>query len=266
MEYEFYLDLFFLINFYLNFLSLFLSASIGRMNTSVIRLLIASALGSLWSILLFLFPVRPAILALFLTVFFAGGAMVSIAFSLKSPLKIGKATGMLTLSAVLCSGFFTLMKQTFWLTDGESICALTCLSLAAGLFFRHTLKERERGRERFVVWLYYRGKKKRFLALADSGNRLREPGSLKPVSVISYGDCAGFCDVISSVLYIPYRAVGTKEGVLPGILFDRMEIETEHGLSEIKRPIVAVTKEPLSGNGDFSMLIPEIFVLSGKES
>ncbi len=265
MEYEFYLDLFFLINFFLNFLSLFLSASMGRMNTSVVRLLAASAAGSVWSVLLFLFPVRPAFLALFLTVFLAGSVMVSIAFSLKSPLKTGKAVGMLTLSAALCSGFFTFLKQTFWLTDWECICALACLSLGAGLFFKNTLKEKERGRERFVVWLYYRGKKKQFLALADSGNRLREPGSKKPVSVISYGDCVGFCDVISSVLYIPYRAVGTKEGVLPGILFDRMEIETEYGLSEVKRPIVAVTKEPLSGSGDFSMLIPEIFVLSGKK-
>lgn len=86
----------------------------------------------------------------------------------------------------------------------------------AGLFFKRALREKERGRERFLVRLFYRGGQREFKALADSGNRLREPVSGKPVSVVYAGDLKGFCDSVDGVVYIPYRAVGTRAGPASG--------------------------------------------------
>lgn len=261
MEYEFYLDLFFLTDFLLNLLSLFLSASMGRMYGPLKKLILASAAGSVWNCLLFLFPVFPIMLELVLTVSLMGSFMTAFSFSLKSPGEIVKADVFLAASVWLTGGCFGFLKEYVWLSDWEGMAVLSAFCLGAGLFFKDAMKEKERGKERFLVWLYYNGKKKEFLGLADSGNRLKEPITGKPVSVISYESCKGFCDVLSSVLYIPYRSVGTREGMLPGIVFEKMEICREGRLFEIERPIVAVTKEPLSGSGDFSMLLPEEFVV-----
>ena len=54
---------------------------------------------------------------------------------------------------------------------------------------------------------------------------------------------------------IPYRAVGTENGMLPGVLFDRMEVMSEEcGSIWIERPIVAISKEPLFFGKDFTMM------------
>lgn len=77
--------------------------------------------------------------------------------------------------------------------------------------------------------LFYRGEQREFKALADSGNRLREPVSGRPVSVVYVGDLKGFCDSVDGVVYIPYRAVGTRAGLLPAVIFEKMEIVWEKG-------------------------------------
>jgi len=94
--------------------------------------------------------------------------------------------------------------------------------------------------------------------MEDSGNRLVEPVTGKPVSIIAAADAKEFGSEPAGVLMIPYRAVGTKSGMLPGILFDRMEImDGENRSVRIDRPVVAVSKEPLFFRKDFTMILPE---------
>ena len=97
--------------------------------------------------------------------------------------------------------------------------------------------------------------------MADSGNRLVEPMTGKPVSIIAAVDAKEFLGEKAGVLMIPYRAVGTENGMLPGVLFDRMEvISKECGSIWIERPIVAISKEPLFFGKDFTMILPECLV------
>lgn len=261
LEYEFYIDLFFLKDFFLNLLALSLTASMGRLRGRPWKLAVSSAAGSLWSCALLVIPVMPFWLELFLTVFLAGSFMAAFSFSLRGMKEILKADALLVVSVLMTGGFLTFLGEYFWLSGTESLGILAAVSLGSCFLFKGMLAERERGRERVPVWLYYRGKKREFLALVDSGNRLREPVSGKPVSVISFEDCKGFCDVLSSVVYVPFRSVGVKEGVLPAVIFEKMEIYREGRLFEMERPIVAVTREPLSVNGDFTMLLPEELIL-----
>ena len=93
------------------------------------------------------------------------------------------------------------------------------------------------------------GQRKGIYGSRDSGNRLREPVTGKPVSVISYEDCRGFCDTLSAVFCIPYRSVGKEQGMLTGIVFERMEIFRDSGVLTVEKPVVAVAREPLSADG-----------------
>lgn len=257
MEYEIFIDMFFLRDFLLNFLALSLTAPMGRFRGTRRRRLLAAAAGSTWNCLLLFFPAMPLWAEMSFTIGIMGSFMTAFSFSLKKAAEVFKADLYLFLSVMLTGGALLFLEETFWLSGWEALFVLAAVSAAGAGFLKEMAGEGVKGKERISVWLYYRGKKKEFKALVDSGNRLREPVSGKPVSVISMEDCKGFCDTVSGVLYIPFRAVGTKSGLLPGIVFEKMEIYRRGCLLKIERPIVAVSKEPLSGNGDFSMLLPE---------
>ena len=83
--------------------------------------------------------------------------------------------------------------------------------------------------------------------MADSGNRLVEPVTGKPVSIIAAADAKEFLGEKAGVLMIPYRAVGTENGMLPGVLFDRMEVMSEECGS-------------MFFGKDFTMILPECLV------
>ena len=68
------------------------------------------------------------------------------------------------------------------------------------------------GKTRYQVRLFLNEKSKEFTAMADSGNRLVEPVTGKPVSIIAAGDAKEFLGEKAGVLMIPYRAVGTDGG------------------------------------------------------
>lgn len=65
MEYEFYLDLFFLWVFFLDLLALYLASCLGRMPMRVPGFLAAAAAGSVCNCVLAVFPVLPAAAELF---------------------------------------------------------------------------------------------------------------------------------------------------------------------------------------------------------
>lgn len=266
MEYEVYIDVFFLTEFFRNLLVLFLAAIMGQREIRIFRLCLAAALGSFWSLWAVFLVQIPVAVRLFGTVTLIAAVMNVLAFTLKNPAEIVRANGILLAASGFLGGGLLIFGQFTSLSSWESLFGMAAVCGAFGLFLEGIFKKKAIGKERYVVRLYYRGKKKDFLALADSGNRLREPVSGRPVSVICYEDCKNFCDRLTSVIYIPYRAVGTERGMLPGIIFEKMEIVAGKECIKIEKPIVAVAKEPLSGNGDFNMLLPEelLFFSYGK--
>ena len=264
MEYEFYLDIFFLTNFYLTLLSLFLTAAYLNRKCRLVRLGFAAAIGSFWNGLLVLCPFFSVGTELLITLMVAGILMLMISFHglyTEGIRSLMKADVCLFLSAGLVSGCYSFLQQKFYLTDPEClVCTGLVCALLERLLRRLVFKRKRLGDDRYHVTLSYRGKEKQFLAMADSGNRLCVPDSGRPVSLISFKDCKDFCEEVSGGFYIPYRAVGTETGMLFAIPFEKMEI-MQHGMVKtIEHPVVAITKERLSVKGDFSMILPEAYI------
>lgn len=260
MEYEFFIDLFFLTDLIFNLMSLFLTALFLRRRISFCRLGLGAAIGSLWNCFLVLCPVFPGGLEILLTVIGIGSLMTATAYSLRVPKTILQADTALLAASAVVGGAAGFCREHLWLTDWEAMALTGIVCMGCGCFFQHTMREREIGKERYPVWLYYRGKKKEFLGLVDSGNRLCVPETGKPVSLISQKDCTGFCERVSGGFYVPYRAVGTRDGLLFAIIFEKMEIWKDGAQITIESPVVAVTKEPLSVDDAFSILIPETYI------
>ena len=57
------------------------------------------------------------------------------------------------------------------------------------------------------------------------------------------------------------ETVGKEQGMLTGIVFERMEIFRDSGVLTVEKPVVAVAREPLSADGSFTMLLPEELVI-----
>ena len=264
MEYEFYIDVFFLADFYLNLLSLFLTAACLQQPSAIVRLGLAAAVGSFWNSILILYPVLSPGAELAVTFVVIGGVMLMIAFRdlfADGLSRLWKAEGCLFLSAGLVNSCYSFSCQQFYLTDVEGLVfsGLICVLLEK-LIRKCVFSRRKVGDNRYQVSLFYRGKEKGFLALADSGNRLCAPGSGRPVSLISYHDCEDFCEEVSGGFYIPYHAVGTEKGMLFAMQFERMEIRKDGRSRIVECPVVAIVKEQLSVHGDFTMILPEAYV------
>ena len=284
VEYVVYIDVFFLTDFFLNLFSLFLTSAFLRKPVSFWRMALAAVIGSMWNCAVLIWPMRSVLAELVLTVFGVGSLMAAVAFDQgcwNRRLHIGKlwsasdracrnwwhwihklllADMALCASTALLAGGMSFVRDRCFLTDWECLAAAGLLTAAAGIFVQGMLRPEEVGALRLHVRLYYRGEAREFTALADSGNRLFVPETGKPVSLISWRDCIGFCDRISGGFFIPYRAVGTNRGLLFAITFEKMEIEKNGMCITIEKPAVAIVKETLSSNGDFNMIIPEEYV------
>lgn len=106
------------------------------------------------------------------------------------------------------------------------------------------------------VTLFYRGRSQTVTALWDTGNHLYEPYGHQPVHVITDEACRRLCRTVSQVAYIPFQAVGTGYGLLPGIRIDRMEVERRgRPALSYERPWLAVTKGELSAGRRYEMLL-----------
>lgn len=176
----------------------------------------------------------------------------------KSVLSRGKELGLLVLSAGILQSGLAVLRERCFLTGWKSLLFMGFFCAGVRFFAEALVKRPVIGKMRYQVRLFLNGRSKEFTAMEDSGNRLVEPVTGKPVSIIAAADVKEFGSEPAGVLMIPYRAVGTKSGMLPGILFDRMEItDGENRSVRIDRPVVAVSKEPLFFRKDFTMILPE---------
>ena len=170
----------------------------------------------------------------------------------------GKELGLLVLSAGILQSGLAVLRERCFLNGWKSLLFMGFFCAGVRFFAEALVKRPVIGKMRYQVRLFLNGRSKEFTAMEDSGNRLVEPVTGKPVSIIAAADAKEFGSEPAGVLMIPYRAVGTKSGMLPGILFDRMEImDGENRSVRIDRPVVAVSKEPLFFRKDFTMILPE---------
>ena len=277
VEYEWYADLFFLEEAYRDVLILWLAAVLGRKKISVFRLLAAGIAGGLCGTAVSCLELsgiaaRITGRSLAAWIFWESGKVLINGFLIitaalpqkrvsgwkKAFFQRGKELGLLVLSAGILQSGLAVLRERCFLTGWKSILFMGFFCAGVRFFAEALVKRPVIGKMRYQVRLFLNGRSKEFTAMEDSWNRLVEPVTGKPVSIIAAADAKEFGSEPAGVLMIPYRAVGTKSGMLPGILFDRMEItDGENRSVRIDRPVVAVSKEPLFFRKDFTMILPE---------
>lgn len=259
VTYNLYADVIFFNNFTMDFILLSILRKIMRLEKRRGGILMASVFGAAYALAVTVYPFSGALLQAVFTYGFAGAAMTWMAFPKGDIKTLLKTVAGLYLTAFMMAGFLNLLQRA----GGKSIPFQVFFPAAGGCFFLicflwETVKAAgtENGHLYSVV-IFYKGRSEKLTAFMDTGNRLKEPFSHKPVSVVSADSCKELFQTVTSVMYIPYRSVGKREGVLPAVKADRMEIEQQGRTVTVESPFIAISRETLSPDGAYQMLLNE---------
>lgn len=273
VTYDLYADVVFLNNFTMDFLLLTILKRIMRLEKRKGGILAASVIGATYALAVTVYPFRYFWLQAVVTYCFISTVLAAVAFSIRRGKDILRAVAGLYISAVLMAGLLELFHfsggfswylEHFIFREGWREIPFFVYFIAAGggfflvLYLWETVKEAEHTNGHlYAAVIFYQGRTKEVTAFLDTGNRLTDPFSHKPVSVIAADSCRDLFYTVSSISYIPYSSVGKKEGVLPAVKADRMELEKEGKKLVVDSPVIAISKEPLSKDGAYQMLLNE---------
>lgn len=248
MYYELYIDVFFLENFMMDALLLMLTGRMIRCQAGKGRIFFGAALGAFLTCAAVLIPVPYLLIRLIL---FYGGInllMLKVCFQTGWDRTLLFAWIFLYVSGFLLGGALGMVRPY---TGNQGLFFFLAFFFYLILSKIWDLLEARLQTEEYRCRVILRVKERKLEteALIDSGNRLREPGSGRPVHIIGRKAARVLWqDVpLRSLHYISYHSVGKEGGVMPLLEADRMEIHKKKGNKTqdiiIERPVVAVCDE-----------------------
>ena len=266
MTYQIYMDVYFAMNFGMNLLILWLEKQFFRIPAKGARIVLGSAAGAIWSCLWIICSDEVRSWFGILTVGLIGPGMVLIAFGRCTRNQYLYRVAGFYLITVVLGGLLDVAKRLlpeglihnrFYAILGWIFLAMASVWLVRACFSL-ILEQKRRQLHLYQVVLHYQGRSQEVTALLDTGNRLREPYGGRPVHVITYEKCQVICEKATGILYVPFTSVGAESGMLPAICLDRIEVfQNGEKVNELKRPVVAMIRRPLSPNGEYDMLLNE---------
>ena len=225
-----YYEEIFILNFLLDFMILFGTKRILKINKSIIRIVLGSIIGSFTTILLF-YKIS-SIDLLFLKIIFSF-IMIIISFGFNN---LFRNIFYFYIISIIIGGLF-------YLFDINSNIIITHILLLLGslfiiyILYKEIFNYKEKYNNKYLVDIYYKGKCYKLEGFIDTGNRLL---SWKKESVI----LTNLYINTSKVIYVPYKALNTN-GVIPCIRVDKIVINN----SIINNCLIGLSKDKFSIDG-----------------
>ena len=258
MEGILYIDLFFLLNFWMNALILFLVRQITK-TYRTIRCLLAAALGAVFACFGMLWYIKqsssPGLILLGVS---AVVMMNVLAFGGKNLLW---HVFLFIIAAAAVSGVFLYIVTVY----GVEKSTLTVVLVSMASFFFCVLlekKSRIRWKEEHMkakTVLEFGDRKLFATALMDTGNKLYDPFFHKPVILADekmIGELLMLChkECPEKLHFIPFHSVGRENGLLEGMTFDCVSIKWQDKQMKFREVIVASTKENLYKGKEYQVI------------
>ncbi len=220
-----YLDFVFFINFFFDFLLLFGTKKILKKQTSLIRLLFGSTVGSLSTFFLF-FHIHS--FSLFLFKIFLSCLMIFVTFGKRD---FFRCIGYFYLLSVILGGSLYLLGITttydqqgmVFVKNGIQLNLLFFFLFAPIILFSYLfehVKYRRMYENVYPVEIDFGSKQYKLEGMLDTGNQLTDPFKKRAVILVN-------CDIKvakSKFIYVPYKALNTS-GVIPCFLPDRVIVK-----------------------------------------
>lgn len=260
MYYELYVDVFFLVNFMMDYILLLIVRKMLQCTATHGRICIGAAVGSLLTCLIVILPIPYAFIKLILFHVLVNTCMIRVGLKIKTIRSFLKAIIMLYIGSFLLGGIMEVFRQYVRVGSLFLVIAIAGYYLVLGIWKFVSYMQRW-NQCHCKVDLYLGSEKYQIKGMIDTGNGLRDPISGKPVNILDRVTARNLLGEkkIKDVRYIPYQSIGKKAGVLPAVQFDRMCIwkDTE---CWVERPLIAISEEAISKGGEYEMILnPNLF-------
>ena len=258
MDVILYIDLFFLWNFWMNALVLFVVRQITK-TYRTLQCLLAAAIGAFsacWGLIwyirleysLVLVLVEAVVVILMNLLAFGGKNLLWHLF-------------LFSISLTCVAGVFYYLVSFHGF--GKNSLAIGVVSFAAFAFCVLLEKQsRVRFKEEHMkvkTVLEFEDRKLFATALMDTGNKLYDPFYHKPVILVDekmIGEMLVYCreKCPEKLHFIPFHSVGKENGLLEGITFDSVNIRWQNKQMKFRDVIAAATKESLYKGKEYQVI------------
>lgn len=274
MYYEIFIDVLFTMNYVMDFFLLRLVNRLLHSSATLGRSLLGALIGAGGVCLLAIHP-GSRIMNTILVHVVINTLMVRFGCKLKKIRELVKGILVLYMAAFLLGGMMMLI-QRYSGSWGIRVClfsgTISYLFLAAGIRV-YTRSEKKADRT-YKIWLYANGKCKEGTAFLDTGNRLADPVSGKPV-------CIAKMDILEGLLnedtmreleqfasgclsgnfgnlhphFVPFTSLGCSQGMILAVTLDYLCLEGRRVHKVIRRPVIAVSSEHSPFQGKYQMIL-----------
>ena len=254
MNYEFYADVFFLSNFYLDFLAVYLTSEILQQKKKLLRYLLCSAVSSVIGCVLFL-VITDYDLYLLCIHFIVNPGMVIGCFFPAGKRIYGKAFGLMYFTILLSGGSVEWLYHTI---AGGRYYELCLLSSAVPVeVFLYILRQRRKKVHCFYqVSVEYQGKTLDVQALYDTGNNLIDPYVRQPVHIISRNVYKMLIEQEQAAIrLVPFSSVGCKNGILEVFTVEKIKIKWDEKEIELAPAVLAAADDRLFEHRPYQMIL-----------
>lgn len=257
MHYELYIDVFFLVNFMMDYILLQVTRRVLKMQTSHVRICLGAALGAVLTCIIIIIPGLNVVVQFILFHEVVNVVMIKIGLKIGWNKTFLKAYLLLYISAFILGGIMEYLHQYIRAGSLFFVLALTGYYVSLGIWNLISYLARQKA-GRCTVQLFAGEKECTVEALIDTGNGLRDMITGKPVSIISRDTARKLWDGnLNGVRYIPYHTVGKAEGVMPLMVLDKMCVLREEELW-IMKPLAAISEERLTSDEYEMIMNPDI--------
>lgn len=284
-----YIDLVFLENVIMNYIIIFSTGTICKVNMKQIRILLASTLGAIYAIMLYIFKFNVysnQITKIILTV-----CMVYIAFNSKSFKILMKQLIIFYLTSFCFGGAAyyllycvnpNLIKTINGVFVGTYPIKIAILGAILGFFiinvsFKIIKSKLSKSDIIYNIDIFYKNKKSNIKAILDTGNLLTDPITNIPVLIVEAQKLENIIpknvlnnmqqifindvfenvdeDIKSRCSIIPFSSLGKKNGMMIGFRPDFIKIHIDESEEIRKKVIIGIHNNKLTKNELYSGLI-----------
>lgn len=274
-EYVVYLDVFFMINFFMDLILIYATGKVLKIIKSKIRIILSASAGALYAVIIIIQPLNNHFLFMTLSNILAAMLMVRIAYTYVNFISYIKSTVTLLVITFIMSGIMNYLYYSTslgtWIrinvmgSGSESVQFRRFLLITFSSYILLSLIRKIYSvfKEKHLLYcnvqITYLGKTIEARALIDTGNNLKEPISGNDVHIAEYKILKPLLEGDESakekLCVIPYHSIGKNEGILYGIRMDDLKIINEKQEKTISKPIVAIYKGTLSQNNNYSIIL-----------
>lgn len=269
MKYVVYIDVFFAINFFMDFIILLTVKKILKPQTTIIRCFFAALAGAALSCIVTVKSFRSVIIQKIFTYGVISSAMAFIGYPIKGVKAYIKCISCIYAVTIVLAGtinglyYFTDVGQ-FMLRGINFIrfIFITAVSYFITDFLVKYIKNRRtntRENDIYRVTLVFNNNSLSLKGLYDSGNSLAEPIGGQPVHIAEYDKIEPLIKGVSAdktkIRLVPYKALGTNMGILKAIEMDKMKIEIAGEIIEIENVLIGIYEGTLSGAGIYDIIL-----------